>query len=304
MGFAHSTAVFPELLYKGLADIWGNNYKDYPTLYTQFFKVEKSEQNFEKEQQITGLPTAVVKSEGNEIEFQQMYQGYQKEYRHATYAIGAEVTREMVEDDQYSVINQIPSFIARSMREVEEVVAHNVFNYGFDATNYPQADGSAFFSTSHQLVGISGGTIANTPATATDLSMTSLEQGIIAIMDFVDDQGLKRMFRPTTLVVPTALSMTARKILETEYAVGSADNDKNIVASYNLKLVVSPYLTDNDAWFLVTDAPSGLKFKVRRAPDFARHNEFNTQNMLLAGSSRFSCGVTDSARAAYASPGA
>lgn len=299
-GFVHTTGNFPELLYDGIAAIWGTSYKDYPTLYTQFMTVEQSTQNFEKEQQVTGFPIAGVKEEGNQAYFSAMYQGYQKEYRHYTYSIGAVITREMVEDDQYNVINQVPTFLARSMREVEEQVSHDILNNGY-TSGYTGADGQVLFSTAHPLVG--GGTLSNTLATAADLTMTSLENAIIDIMNFTNDQGLKMMARPVTLVVPTALAMTARKILETQYTVGSADNDKNIVASYNLKLVVSPYLTDSDQWQLVTDVPNGLKFKVRREAELDRDNDFDTQNLKLLQTKRFSTGFTDF-RGSYGSPGA
>jgi len=304
-GQVHATGNFAELLWPGIAHIWGTDYKDYPALYSQFFTVESSDQNFEKEQQITGFPIAGIKEEGNEGYFSQMYQGYQKEYRHYTYSIGAVVTREMAEDDQYNVIKQIPKFLARSMREVEEVIAHNVINSGFTAPTSggtPTADGVSFFNTAHPLVG--GGTLSNTLATTADLTQTSLEQALTNIMDFTDDQGLKKMFTAKTLVVPTASNFIARKILETQYAVGSADNDKNIIASMPLKLVVSPYVTDNDSWYLVTDAPQGLKFKVRREAELDRDNDFETQNLKLLETKRMSCGVTDSARAVFGVAGA
>lgn len=295
-----TTGTLPEALYPGIAETWGTSYKQYPALYPEFFKVESSDQNFEKEQQFTGTPIASVKEEGNQVTFERIYQGYQKEYRHYTYSIGASVTQEMVEDDQYNIINQIPKFLSRSLREVEEVVAHLQLNNGFTTNTGP--DGQALFSTAHPLVG-TGGTLSNTPTTPADLTETALENAIISLMDWTDDQGLKAMTKPKTLVVPTAYAMTARKILETQYKVGTADNDKNIVNTYNLKLVVSPYITDSDAWFLFTDAEMGLKFKVRRPATLQKFNDDRTQNMNVITTKRFSTGFTDW-RAAYASPGA
>lgn len=89
---------FAELLWPGIAEIWGNSYNDYAALYTRIFEQKKSDKRFEKEQGVTGLALAGVKDEGAAIPYVDPYQGYQKEYVNATFALGANVTREMYED--------------------------------------------------------------------------------------------------------------------------------------------------------------------------------------------------------------
>jgi len=52
--------------------------------------------------------------------------------------------------------------------------------------------------------------------------------------------------------VPPFLEFTADRILNSTLLPGSADNDRNpIKARRNWSIVVSPYLTDEDAWFLL-----------------------------------------------------
>lgn len=298
-GFVHSTGNFAELLWPGIATIWGNDYKNYDTRYTKFFTVETSDKYFEKEQGVTGFPVAAIKEEGQEAYFAQMFQGFQKEYVNLTYSIGAVVTREMVEDDQYNVISQIPSQLARSMRELEEVVATANINNGFSTAL--TADQVSIFNASHPLIG--GGTASNMPSVAADLTQTSLEQGIIDVMGYVDDQSKRIMANVKTLLVPRQLYFTARKILETQQAVGSADNDKNIISNMGINPVDTPYLTDTDAWFLVTDVKNGSKFKRRRAVELDRDNDFETDNLKMKSTQRFSVGTTDW-RGWYGSAGA
>lgn len=291
---------FAELLWPGIADLWGHQYNDYDPLYTRVFNTKKSSKRFEKEQGVTGLPLVGVKSEGKAVSYVDPFQGYQKEYVMVTYGLGSSVTREMFEDEQYNYINGIPKMLARSMRQTEETVAFNVLNRAFNAA-YLGADGSALAVTNHPLVG--GGTYSNTLATAADLTETSLENAITDLRDFVDDQSLKIMVMPKKLVVPTALEWTARKILETTKRVGSADNDKNVVGGSIDGIVVSPYLTDNDAWFITTDVPNGLTFWNRRPAAIERDNEFDTQNLKFLTTRRFATGWTD-ARGVYGVPGA
>lgn len=280
---------FAELLWPGINKIWGNTYNDWEPLYSKVFKQKNSDKAFEKEQGVTGLPLAAVKNQGSPINYIDPYQGFQKEYVNVTYAIGGSVTREMYEDDQYNYINKLPSMLARSMRQTEETIHWNVLNNAFSTEL--AADGLSVCNASHVNVG-DGATQSNQPDTASDLTMAALEQACTDIMDWLDDQSLKIMVKPRTLVVPTALWHVAEKILGTDKAVGSADNDINVVRG-KVNIVVSPYLTDTDAWFIVTDAEDGLTTYLRRSAEINRDNDFDTQNLKFTSTKRWSQGVTD-----------
>lgn len=186
------------------------------------------------------------------------------------------------------------------MVQLEETLSANLFNYGFSTTLTP--DGVAFFSASHPLVG-TGGIQANIPAIAADLTQTSFEQATTDIMSFVDDQGLNIMVTPKSLLVPPALYHTAHKLLETKQVVGSADNDKNILATMGIEAISDPYLTDTDAWFLITSVDNGPTFYTRREAKLDRDNDFETDNLKMKTTKRFAIGVTDF-RGAYGSAGA
>jgi len=281
---------FPELLWPGINTIWGESYNDYEPLYTKIFDVKQSDKRFEKDQQVTGLRLAAVKDEGGSVPFSDPFQGLQKEYVNVTYGLGTTVTREMYEDDMYNYINQLPDMLARSLRQTEETIAFNHLNNGYN-TAFTGADGLSLFNSAHTLVG--GGTYRNQLATAADLNQDSLETAIQDLMDFVDDQSLKIRVMPKCLVVPTGLNFRARKLLETGYVTQSADNDINPLNGLFTDLVVSPYLTDVDNWFIVTDVPNGLTWYQRRAAEITRDNEFDTENLKFKTTERFSSGWTD-----------
>jgi hypothetical protein len=295
---AISTSNFPELLWPGIKSIFGISYKDWPSLYSQVYNIESSTLAFEKVQGVTGFGLAGKKTPGANIPYTQPAQGFQKEYVNETYGIGAIVTREMYEDDQYRYINQLPRLLARSMRQTEETVAWNVVNRAFN-TNYTGADGLCLCNSAHKLV--LGGTYSNVLATASDLTQTALETAIMQVSDMVDDQGLKIMAHPVKLVIPTGLVMTAKKILNSTQVTGSADNDINPIKG-SLQLVVSPYLTDTDAWFLTTDVPNGLTWFWRRRTETTRDGDHDTQVLKFATSARYVCGWTDP-RAILGTPG-
>ena len=293
------TGNFPELLWPGIAEIWGNKYNDYSPCYTLVFQQKNSDKAFEKEQGVTGLPLAAIKDQGDSVTFEDPLQGFQKEYVNVTYGLGGQITREMYDDDQYNYINQLPEMLARSLRQTEETVHFNHFNNGFTAA-FTGADGVILFSTAHVTVG--GATYRNTLTTAADLTQTSLEQATTDLMDFVDDRNLKIQVMPKILLVPTANHWNAKKILETDRQVDSADNTKNVMNGI-MTPVTSPYLTDPDAWYITTDVPNGLITYNRRAAEIDRDNVFETQNLRFIVTRRFSSGWTDP-RGAYGSPGA
>lgn len=297
-----ATGNFPELLWPGIREIWGDTYNRYQTLYTQAFTVQRSTKAFEKYQGVTNLPLAAVKDQGAPVQYVDPFQGYQKELVHTTYALGSSITREMVEDDQYNYIRKIPQFLAESMRQTEETVAWNIFNNAFGST--VGADGQPLLSNAHPLIG--GGTMSNVPDTDADLTEAALEAAVTDIMDWEDDMGLKIRAVPTRLIVPNALWHVAEKILRTEKVVDSADNTVNVVRNrISRDPLVVPYLTDPDAWFLLVDIPvdEGLIFLNRRDAEIERDNEFDTQNLKTITTRRFSVGAVNFRRL-YGSPGA
>lgn len=292
-----TTSNFAELLWPGIKQVYGTNYDMHPTMYTEFMDVMDSDKAFEKVQGLTGTPLAAVKEQGNEAVFSQMFQGYQQEYLHLTYSIGAIVTREMVEDDQYNQISRIPRLLAESLRQTEEIVATNVLNNAATTTG---PDGVSLINSSHPLVG--GGTGSNSGGSA-DLTQTTMEQGLIDVKDFRDDNGLRLNTEVEKIVVGRSLMFTARKILETQYQTGSANNDVNIISNMNIKPVITNFITDQDAWFLITNNPNKLKFFNRRKAEITRDNDFSTDNLKIKTSKRFSVGFDDW-RAVYGSFGA
>jgi hypothetical protein len=66
---------------------------------------------------------------------------------------------------------------------------------------------------------------------------------------------------------------------------------------------VNHFLTDNNAWFLKTDVPNGLKHFVRVAMSTSMDADFDTGNSRYKARERYSFGVSDPL-GMYGSPGA
>ena len=188
------------------------------------------------------------------------------------------------------------------MAYTKQVKAASPLNTGFDT--YTGGDGVTLFSASHPTV--EGTTNGNRPSVDSDLNETSLEQAVIDIAAFTDERGLLIAARPRKLIVPPALMFVATRLLQTELRVGTADNDINALrnnGSIPEGYRVNHYLTDNDAWFLTTDVPNGMKHFVRTAMSTSMDGDFDTGNVRYKARERYSFGVSDPL-GMYGSPGA
>jgi hypothetical protein len=152
---------------------------------------------------------------------------------------------------------------------------------------------------------IKGGTWSNIIATAADLSEAALEQAHIDIAAFTDDAGLLIAARPKTLIIPRQMIFEAKRILDTDGRPGTNANDINALKEMGVvqNTVVNHYLTDPDAWFLLTDVPNGPSYFERRSDEFGMDNDFDTENAKYKATSRYSFGWSD-ARGVYGSAGA
>jgi hypothetical protein len=146
----------------------------------------------------------------------------------------------------------------------------------------------------------------NELSTSADLSETSLEQAMIDIAGFKDERGLKIAARGLKMIIPSALQFTAERILKSNQRVGTADNDINALSSKGMLpqgYVVNNFLTDDDAFFIKTDVPNGLKHFTRAAIKTAMEGDFDTGNMRYKARERYSFGFSDW-RGIFGSPGA
>mgnify|MGYP000370249169 CR=1 FL=1 len=215
------------------------------------------------------------------------------------------ITEEMIEDDQYMIVgSKKAAALAYSMRQTKEIVGANVYNRAFNAS-YTGGDGKEMCATDHPNV--TGGTWANELTTSADISEASLEQAIIDMGKWTNDRGLKIAVRPKRLIIPKELMFEVTRILTPDRRTGTDLNDPNALKTmgYIPEVVVNHYLTDTDAWFLLTsvqDSGEGMKYFERDSDEFNMDEDFDTENAKYKARARYSFGWTDR-RCIYGSPG-
>ena len=301
---AISRAQLLKELLPGLNALFGLEYAKYGEQHKEIYETETSERSFEEETKLSGFSAAPVKNEGAAIAYDNAQEAFTARYTHETIALGFSITEEAIEDNLYdSLSSRYTKALARGMAYTKQVKAAAILNTGFTA-GVTYGDGVTLFSTAHPL--ISGGVNSNRPATAADLNETSLENAVIQIAAWTDERGLLIAAKPKKLVVPPALQFVATRLLETELRVGTADNDINAIknnGSIPGGYTVNNFLTDTNAWFLLTDVPNGLKHFVRSPLANSMDGDFDTGNVRYKARERYSFGVSDPL-GIFGSPGA
>ena len=310
---AISRAQMLKELLPGLNALFGLEYEKYSDEHTVIYDTDSSERSFEEEVKLSGFDAAPVKDEGAGISYDSAQEAFTARYNHETIAMGFAITEEAMEDNLYDSLSaRYTKALARAMSYTKQVKAVNPLNNGF-TNSYQTGDGVNFFTASgdgvtggggHPLV--SGGTNDNRPSTAADLNETSLEAAIVTIAAVTDERGLLIAARPKRLLVPPALMFTATRLLESDQRVATADNDINAIRSLGAVpegYSVNHYLTDSDAWFVVTDVPNGMRHFERTALETSMDGDFDTGNVRYKARERYSFGVSDPL-GMYGSPGA
>lgn len=293
----------PKEIFPGVKAFFGATYDEHPEEYGQIFDMETSDKLYEERVQHIGLGLAPLKAQGASISFEDTSQGYVSRITNVTYALGAMVTREAIEDGQYeSIAMRLARYLAFSIRQTEENVAANILNRAFNSS-YLGGDGLELCSALHVTA---DGTQSNELAVSADLSEQSLEDLLIQIMQATDTKGMKISLIGQKLIVPSALTFEAARILESVNQSGTANNDINAMKAMGMLpqgVAANHYLSDADAWFVKTNAPEGLICQNRRAVEFAKDNDFDTENAKMKASVRKGFGWADW-RCLYGSPGA
>ena len=301
---AISRAQLAKELEPGLNALFGMEYGRYENQHSEIYTTESSDRAFEEEVMLSGFGAAPVKQEGSGVSFDDANESFTARYNHETIALAFAITEEAVEDNLYDRISaRYTRALARSMAHTKQVKAAAVLNNAFDSS-VTGGDGKELCATDHPI--ITGRTFANEPSTAADLNETSLEDALISIAGFVDERGLKVALRGTKMIIPRQLQFTAERLMSSVLRPATSDNDVNAIRSMGMLpqgYTVNDFLTDTDAFFIMTDTPRGFLHFERTPLSTNMEADFDTGNMRYKARERYSFGFSDP-RCVFGSPGA
>ena len=265
----------------GLNALFGLEYKQYENQSAEIYVTESSDRAFEEEVMLSGFANALVKPEGTGVAFDQAQETFTARYTNETIALAFAITEEAIEDNLYDKLSsRYTKALARSMANTKQVKAVYPLIQGLPTTdNFDSGDAVSLFSTSHPTI---AGVFSNTLTTQADLNETSLEQALIDIAALTDERGLKIAAKGVKMIVPSASQFTAERLFKSQGRVGTADNDVNAMVSMGSipqGYRVNNFLTDTDAFYIITDVPNGMKMFNRAPLTTAMEGDFDTGNV-------------------------
>jgi hypothetical protein len=279
----------------GLNALFGLEYKRYENQHAEIYTTESSDRAFEEEVMLSGFANASVKPEGSGVSFDNAQETFTARYTHETVALAFAITEEAIEDNLYDrLASRYTKALARSMANTKQVKSVVPLIQGLPANNnFNSGDGVSLFNTAHPTI---AGTVANTLAVNADLNETSLEQSLIDIASMTDERGLKIAARGVKMIVPSENQFNAERLMKSQGRTGTADNDINAIASMGMVpqgYRVNNFLTDPDAFYIITDVPNGMKYFDRSPIKTAMEGDFDTGNVRYKARERYSFGVSD-----------
>lgn len=230
-----------------LKEIVGGDFTPYPEVGSQFLNQKSMSTGWTEIGTRSNLGAFAIKEETDQQAEDNYLIGPILRIKAVEYAKRVPTSRIALEDSRdfkeaAGLLAGISKDIRVSADQTKEILAHDILN----SNTYYTPDGVVLYSASHLT--LQQETYTNLAPGA--LSEANLEAAIKVLDAMVDDRGFPIKKTGMKLIVPLALRFTAERILGTDRKLGSSNWDINMMALQGLQLVVSPYLTDDDDWFV------------------------------------------------------
>jgi len=168
-----------------------------------------------------------------------------------TFAQGIDISKQLFDDNMHGVWAEDVRDFAIKAKDTQDYTAFGLFRNGF--TTALTADGVSIFNSAHALIG--GGTQSNAGTAA--LTPTSLNTGVVNLIEQKDQSGVIRGSSPAVLLVPPALWKHAREITDSALIADVGNNNINVYRSaLGITVWTSHWLGaaaggSDTAWFLL-----------------------------------------------------
>jgi len=233
---------------------WTQKMQEVRSPLMPFFGISTSNSSVEYSQGIGSFDvvpeynSATAEGQPQAIEYDSFAPLDETTFTHKEYAKGVAIERKLWDDDRSGQIKRKAQSLGYAFGTTIATHMSSVLNNAF-SDSYLGADGEPLCEINHGVNSVSSDIFSNTGTTA--ISYDAVVSTLIAGHDLNDDRGNPLPIVYDTLYVPTALQATAYEIVNAIGKPGSADNDANFLNSQGLQVVVDPYLSDANNWFML-----------------------------------------------------
>lgn len=234
-----------------LDKIWHEDELPYEEQYSKVFNIVNQADLYKKDAKMTGFGPSVTIPEGGDVTYDTAIAPVTRRYDLIKRGNGYKITDKLWKFDRYGEVKKFEADLRRADADDSEVYFFGLINSP-TSTTITGFDSLALASTSHTR--LDGGTVqGNYPSSPAALSLTALEDAVVAFTKFKDDRGRPYRSTPKTLLIPLDSVLTAEEILNSTMNPTTANNATNAVRMFNLTPLAVPYITSSTFWMLLGD---------------------------------------------------
>jgi len=274
-----------------LKEVFINTYLEIPSVVPQLYGVESSKKA--KETYLTIANGGEVAQFNGKIVYDQLDEGYKTEIENIEFAKGFDIQKKLFDDDQYGIMKGVASNLATLTKYSREKYGIDIFNNAFSAGSLG-ADGENLVDTAHTST--VGGVSTQSNYCNLALSYDNFVAARQQMKKFKDLNGKSVHMVPNILFAPVELEITAKEIANSIYKPSSAAYmTANVVKDEGLKIIVSEFLSNPKAWFVIDGNLSKkvLKWQNRIPVQMLKDETFDQLVLKVATYYRIGRGYTD-----------
>jgi hypothetical protein len=235
---------WPSIVQKDLSLIFLDQYRDFPSMLPLIYRFKDAEQGVEYDLE-TG-DSGVVPEFGGEIAYDDINEGYKKSVSEREYAYGIKITRRLLRNDLYGVIQDKTRSLADSFRSLREVQGAATFNNAF--STFTVGDGLSLCNAAHTSK-VGGSNQSNTGTAAISAANVFATELLFKKLKTNRDNIMYNL--PDTLILPMDYTEKAYEILRSVGKVDYNINNRNYLEGRYKAIIWDNFLTSSTAWFMV-----------------------------------------------------
>jgi len=234
----------------GIREWFNVGYSRRPSMISTLFNVMQSAKDSEYFHSFGAISPDAWKNfeRSGQVSSVSFDKGYRTTFTHKEFVVELPIRRTFLEDNLYSNILEPSQQLGDSAALRRETDAASVFNNA-SSTSYLGGDGVPLVDSSHPQGPHKGSAVQDNEGSLS-ISADNVETVRQAMMAYTDDVGELIGVMPNLILVPPELENEAKIITQTEFKVGSANNDINPQQG-RFSYMVWHYLTDADGWFMI-----------------------------------------------------
>jgi len=254
-------------------------YKLWPDEYKNIIDTMPTDLLLEKVMNYEGPGAGTLKGEGLKSSQERIYEGNIESFSQKTYSLELPVT---LEQRWYAYKNagfmqQLGTYLSRSMKILDEYDSANVINNGFSATAAAGYDGKAYFAADHTWR--SDSSLYDNLLNPVDMGRDPLETGIQRFAYQTMEFGIPMAARPEKINISWENLFTLPELLKSIRDPESANNTHNALKDQGLSTNLNHYLTDTDGYVIDSERKTRRMYRKQKTK-FDSYFDQPTMNLV------------------------